>query len=70
MAEDDRDLKDRFSQLSETTQIVIKAIRNPDKYVLKPQKEGGGNNFYDQEAKEILMKFIDTSTPLETKEKL
>lgn len=25
------------------------AIRNPDRYVLKPQREGGGNNLYDQE---------------------
>lgn len=26
------------------------AIENPEKYVLKPQREGGGNNVYGKEA--------------------
>jgi glutathione synthase len=31
------------------------AIANPDKYVLKPQKEGGGNNFYGEELRKKLL---------------
>jgi hypothetical protein len=38
--------------------------------VVKPQKEGGGNNFYDEDAKNLLLKFIDPKTPLEVKEGL
>lgn len=35
----------------DSTQIaLVDAISNPSKYVVKPQKEGGGNNFYDDEA--------------------
>ncbi|XP_046453550.1 glutathione synthetase-like isoform X2 [Daphnia pulex] len=30
------------------------AIQNPDKYVLKPQREGGGNNVYGEEVGEVL----------------
>eukprot|EP01038_Epipyxis_sp_PR26KG_P013036 gene13036-17472_t len=30
-------------------EIKLLAINNPDGYVLKPQREGGGNNFYGQE---------------------
>uniref|UniRef100_A0A7S3MZZ4 Glutathione synthase n=1 Tax=Strombidium inclinatum TaxID=197538 RepID=A0A7S3MZZ4_9SPIT len=43
--------------------IVQKAIDNPTSYVVKPQKEGGGNNFYDDDAKALLEKFraVDTS---------
>lgn len=29
-----------------TSEIVSKAIKNPDGFVLKPQREGGGNNLY------------------------
>ena len=35
--------------------IVDKAIKRPHDYVLKPQKEGGGNNFYDKELKTKLI---------------
>jgi len=34
--------------------IVETAIRNPEKFVLKPQREGGGNNLYDVEMHEKL----------------
>ncbi|XP_069077172.1 glutathione synthetase-like isoform X1 [Pleurodeles waltl] len=30
------------------------AIKNPEQFVLKPQQEGGGNNFYGDEIKHIL----------------
>jgi hypothetical protein len=29
-------------------------IANPNDFVVKPQKEGGGNNFYDEEAVKLL----------------
>ena len=32
----------------------MKAIENPEKYVLKPQREGGGNNVYGQDIKPFL----------------
>ena len=51
-----------MSDLSDCQQAVIKALKNPHDYVLKPQKEGGGNNFYDDEAKELLQKFITADT--------
>ncbi|KAI7842580.1 hypothetical protein COHA_003684 [Chlorella ohadii] len=31
---------------ADTAAVVAHAIANPDQYVLKPQREGGGNNFY------------------------
>jgi ABC-type uncharacterized transport system substrate-binding protein len=31
---------------SETKDIIAQAIRDPEKYILKPQREGGGNNLY------------------------
>ena len=31
----------------EVRSIVEKAKANPHGFVIKPQKEGGGNNFYD-----------------------
>lgn len=37
--------------------LVEEAIKNPHDYVLKPLKEGGGNNFFDSELKENLVSF-------------
>jgi hypothetical protein len=31
-----------------------KAINNPENFVLKPQREGGGNNYYKSEIRLIL----------------
>lgn len=36
-------------------QAVEKALANPASYVLKPQREGGGNNLYGMEAKQKLI---------------
>ena len=36
--------------------IVERAIADPSNFVLKPQKEGGGNNFFDEELRENLVK--------------
>jgi len=35
---------------------VEDAKKNPDNYVLKPQREGGGNNIYGQQVKETIEK--------------
>ena len=43
-----------YDSSEEVQQIVANAINNPHSYVVKPQKEGGGNNFYDEEAKLLL----------------
>lgn len=39
---------------------VIMALHDPCKYVLKPQREGGGNNTYGEEIKTLLTKIKDT----------
>ena len=38
---------------------VQKVLNNPDNYVLKPQREGGGNNYYKSAITEILLKIKD-----------
>ena len=49
-------LEDLGKAGAEVNTIVEKAIKNPHDYVLKPQKEGGGNNFFDDELKQNLIK--------------
>lgn len=44
--------------------VVEKAIRDPSKYVIKPQKEGGGNNFYGQAVKDMLLSVRSSSEAL------
>lgn len=39
-----------------TTQAVDSAIADGSKWVLKPQREGGGNNLYGNELSEFLSK--------------
>ena len=39
----------------EVNEITERAIAEPHNFVLKPQKEGGGNNFFDDELKEKLL---------------
>jgi hypothetical protein len=46
-----------YNTEEEVKNIVAKVIANPKDYVVKPQKEGGGNNFYDAEAADLLKKF-------------
>jgi glutathione synthase len=36
------------------------ALLNPEKFVLKPQREGGGNNVYGKEASCGVMNLIHT----------
>lgn len=52
------DLPADFEQLPPCHKAIVNAIRQPNDYVVKPQKEGGGNNFYDDDAKNLLLKFI------------
>ncbi|KZC04586.1 PREDICTED: glutathione synthetase-like [Dufourea novaeangliae] len=44
--------------------IIEKAKADPQKYVLKPQREGGGNNIYNENIREQLesMKFLEERT--------
>jgi len=37
-------------------EIVLKAIKESQNYVLKPQREGGGNNLYGKQIEEALLK--------------
>jgi len=40
---------------SEGDAAIQLALQNPDRYVLKPQREGGGHNFYGQNVKTKLL---------------
>ena len=43
-----------FPQSPEGDQAVQMAIENPERFVLKPQREGGGNNVYGQEIRTVI----------------
>ncbi|XP_072259299.1 glutathione synthetase [Pyxicephalus adspersus] len=45
----------------EGDQTVKIALANPEHYVLKPQREGGGNNIYGDEIREVLEKFKNST---------
>ncbi|XP_072385880.1 glutathione synthetase-like [Diabrotica undecimpunctata] len=47
-----------FDEAGERT--VQLALEQSEKYVLKPQREGGGYNYYDNDIKELLLKIKDT----------
>lgn len=49
-------LEDLGQAGAEVNDVVERALLNPHEYVLKPQKEGGGNNFFDQDLKENLIR--------------
>ncbi|KAM7272933.1 hypothetical protein ACFE04_027597 [Oxalis oulophora] len=42
--------------------IIRKAIEKPELFVMKPQREGGGNNIYGDEMKEALIRFQEGKT--------
>ncbi|NXB37167.1 GSHB synthetase, partial [Eulacestoma nigropectus] len=44
----------------EGDRIAATAIADPDRFVLKPQREGGGNNLYGEELKQVLEKIKDS----------
>ncbi|XP_063816209.1 glutathione synthetase [Pseudophryne corroboree] len=45
----------------EGDQTMKIALANPELYVLKPQREGGGNNIYGNEIREVLERFRDST---------
>lgn len=47
-------LTDDNSQNEHGNRAVTMALKDPSKYVLKPQREGGGNNIYGDKIKEQL----------------
>lgn len=40
--------------------IIQQALNSPDRFVLKPQREGGGNNLFGEDLKQFLHKIKDT----------
>lgn len=48
-------LADEKIEDEEVNAKVKEAIENPSRFVLKPQKEGGGNNFFDEDLKNALV---------------
>ncbi len=47
------DLNERHKP--EVNDMIKDTIENPHKYVMKPQKEGGGNNLFGDEMKNVLV---------------
>ncbi|XP_054029644.1 glutathione synthetase [Dryobates pubescens] len=45
---------------AEGDEIAAAAIADPDRFVLKPQREGGGNNLYGEELRQVLEKIRDS----------
>ncbi|XP_072099857.1 glutathione synthetase isoform X1 [Mobula birostris] len=45
----------------EGDEIIAKALEDPESYVLKPQREGGGNNIFSEELKQVLLSIKDGS---------
>ena len=48
-----------FDSDKEVAQVVQKAIENAHNYVMKPQKEGGGNNFFDDDIPRLLKEMLE-----------
>jgi glutathione synthase len=48
-----------FKTNADVQTIIQKAIENPHDYVMKPQKEGGGNNFFDEDIPKLLNKMLE-----------
>ncbi|KAK7332946.1 hypothetical protein VNO80_29703 [Phaseolus coccineus] len=42
--------------------IVTKAIQKPELFVMKPQREGGGNNIYGDDVRETLQKLLKSGS--------
>jgi len=47
--------------LEENPDIIEKALQSPENFVLKPQREGGGNNFYGEDIVPKLKEICGTS---------
>jgi glutathione synthase len=46
-----------------TRKTMEDAVQNPDMYVLKPQREGGGNNFYGADLKSRVLSLLQDQDP-------
>ncbi|KFQ29428.1 Glutathione synthetase, partial [Merops nubicus] len=44
----------------EGDRMVAEAVADPDRFVLKPQREGGGNNLYGEELRQVLERIRDS----------
>ena len=49
---------ENFDTDKNVAQVIEKAIKYPHNYVMKPQKEGGGNNFFDDEIPRLLNEMV------------
>ncbi|WAR28611.1 GSHB-like protein [Mya arenaria] len=50
----------RLNQDGSSSAVIEKALANPDQFVMKPQREGGGNNHFGAELKSFLEKIKNT----------
>jgi glutathione synthase len=50
-----------LDKTSEGDQAIEMALRDPERFVLKPQREGGGNNFYGDSLREKLSEVRNSS---------
>lgn len=46
-------------KLPETAAIIEKALKNPENYVMKPQREGGGFNLFGEDISRSLVEMND-----------
>lgn len=49
-----------FCQDEDGNRAAEMAIMKPECYVLKPQREGGGNNVYGEKVREVLQSMTDS----------
>jgi len=48
-----------FSQDEDGSHAAEMAVMKPERFVLKPQREGGGNNVYGEKVREVLQSMTD-----------
>ncbi|CAF0731917.1 unnamed protein product [Brachionus calyciflorus] len=72
LCDSNKDLSDAFKSvfaeffLLNSQENIQKVLECPENYVLKPQREGGGNNFYNQDIVEILKKIQEQNADNES----
>jgi len=54
---------ENFDSDKEVADVIVKALQNPHNYVMKPQKEGGGNNFFDDDIPRLLNEILKNEKP-------
>ncbi|HCP34543.1 MAG TPA: hypothetical protein DIT94_09165 [Deltaproteobacteria bacterium] len=53
-------LEDEIKDFGECKTALEQALADPESWVLKPQREGGGNNFFGREMEDLLKKMHAT----------